>query len=149
MITLAGCIRPPIRSIHNINGLFLPSRSYREPSLANRWLASLVNNNGKDKIELIDLRGRARIPIAAINRADSQPISVAISANGNVIVFIRQRDDQTELFIYRRLVGTVQKIDLTPKGIPRRVALNFDGKVLAVQVSREGRWDIDIIRLKI
>ena len=56
--------------------------------------------------------------------------------------------DKTELLIYRRNVGTLQRIELSPKGIPRRVSLDSSGRVLAVQVSRSGKWDVEVIRLK-
>ena len=82
-----------------------------------------------------------------INQTDSQPISVSISANGDRLAFVRQRADKTELFIYRRNFGSLQRIELNPKGIPRRVSLDSSGRVLAVQISREGRWDVEIIRL--
>ena len=96
---------------------------------------------------MIDIRSRTRVPLPGINRADSQPISVTLSANGERLAFIRQRADKTELLIYRRRLGTLQRIELTPKGIPRRVSLDGSGKILAVQVSREGRWDVDVIQL--
>ena len=112
-----------------------------------KWLVYLTNLQGKDKIEMIDIRSRKRIPLPGINRADSQPISVSVSANGQRLAFVRQRDDQTELLIYRRKVGSLQQIELNPKGIPRRVSLDNSGRVLAVQVSRDGIWDVEVIRL--
>ena len=32
-------------------------------------------------------------------------------------------------------------------GVPRSVSLDGSGRLLAVQVSRNGRWDVDLIRL--
>ena len=55
---------------------------------------------------------------------------------------------ETELLIYRRSVGTLQLIELIPKGVPRRVSLDSSGRVLEVQVSRDGRWDVEVIRLQ-
>nr|WP_320668363.1 hypothetical protein [Prochlorococcus sp. MIT 1307] len=130
------------------DALFKPSNSYREPSLARQWLVSLVSYQGKEKIEMIDVRSRRRVALPGLNRADSQPISVSVSANGSRLALVRQREDKTELLIYRRSLGTLQRIELTPKGIPRRVSLDNTGRVLAVQVSREGKWDIEVIRLK-
>ncbi len=146
---LGGCSRINMRPMYGLNdALFQSSTSYREPSLGNKWIVSLVNYQGKDKIEMIDMNSRKRVPLPGLNRADSQPISVSLSANGERLALIRQRADQTELLIYRRRVGTLQRIELIPKGIPRRVSLDSSGKVLAVQVSREGKWDVEVIRLK-
>jgi len=138
-----------MRPMYGLNEtLFQSSTSYREPSLGTKWIVALVNYQGKDKIEMIDIRSRKRVPLPGLNRADSLPISVSLSANGERLAFIRQRADQTELLIYRRRVGTLQRIELIPKGIPRRVSLDSSGKVLAVQVSREGKWDVEVIRLQ-
>jgi len=146
---LSGCIRSDMRPMHGFNNLlFRSSNSFREPSLGNQWLVALANYQGKDKIEMIDIQSRKRVPLPGINRADSQPISVSISANGERLALVRQRSDKTELLIYRRKVGSLQRIELNPKGIPRRVSLDSSGRVLAVQVSREGKWDIEVIRLQ-
>ena len=146
--SFSGCVRNDMRPMYGFNNVLLQSsNSLREPTLATKWLVALANYQGKDKIEMIDINSKKRVPLPGINRADSQPISVSISANGERLALIRQRADQTELLIYRRKVGSLQRIELKPKGIPRRVSLDSSGRVLAVQVSRSGRWDIEVIRL--
>ena len=148
-LLIGGCLRGDMRSMQSLNSsIFEFSGTYREPSMGVKWLAYLTNVQGKDKIEMIDIRTRRRVPLPGINRADSQPISVSVSANGDRLALVRQREDQTELLIYRRQVGTLQRIELIPKGIPRRVSLDNSGRILAVQVSRNGRWAIEVIRLK-
>ena len=147
---LSSCLAKGLRPLHGLNSsIFRSSSSYREPALSINFLVNIVNHNGKDKIELINLRSRRSVPLPGINRVDSQPISVSISADGRRVAFIRQRGDQTELMLYRRGLGTMQKIEINPKGIPRRVSLNGVGDTLAVQISRNGRWDIDLIKLSI
>ncbi len=149
LVGLTGCMRAGIRPMNGLNEAISQfSNSYREPSLGSQWLVSLANYQGKDKIEMIDVRNRRRVALPGLNRADSQPISVSVSANGSRLAIVRQRADQTELLIYRRTVGTLQRIELTPKGIPRRVSIDSTGRVLAVQVSRDGKWDIEVIRLQ-
>ncbi len=149
LIVLGGCMSNPMRPMHGFNdALVQTSKTYREPSVGNKWLVALASYQGKDQIEMFDVRTRKRVPLPGINRADSQPISVSVSADGARLAFVQQRSDRTELFIYRRKLGTLQRIDLTQKGIPRRVTLDSSGKVLAVQVSRQGRWDVEIIRLQ-
>ena len=149
LLCLGGCVRGNMEPLTGINQtLFQFSSSYREPSLGIKWLVFLSNSQGKDKIEMIDIRSRRRVPLPGINRADAQPISVSVSANGERLALVRQRSDRTELLLYRRSVGTLQQIELSPKGIPRRVSLDSSGRILAVQVSREGRWDVEVIRLR-
>ncbi|HGY5532367.1 MAG: hypothetical protein AB8A49_05850 [Prochlorococcus sp.] len=147
---LAACGREALRPIQGLNRFLLQSASSRrEPALGRRWLASLSNEKGREKIELIDLRSRRPVPLPGLNRPDAQPISVSVSANGERLALVRQRDDQTELLLYRRSLGSVQRLELSAKGIPRQVSLDGPGRILAVQVSRDGRWDVDLIRLSI
>ena len=148
LFSFYGCASNDMRPMYGLNNfLFQSSNTLREPSLGSQWLVALVNYQGKDQIEMIDINRKKRIPLPGINRADSQPISVSVSANGERLALIRQRADQTELLIYRRKVASLQPIVLSPKGIPRRVSLDSSGRVLAVQVSRSGKWDVEVIRL--
>ena len=147
-LSFSGCVRNDMRPMYGFNNvLFQSSNSFREPSLGTKWLVALANYQGKDKIEMIEINSQKRVPLPGINRADAQPLSVSISANGQRLALIRQRADQTELLIYRRNVGSLQRIELEPKGIPRRVSLDGSGRILAVQVSRAGKWDVEVIRL--
>ena len=121
--------------------------SRRWPSMGNNWLASIASRNGRERIELVDLRNGQPVPLPGINQADSQPIAVSVNAKGNRIALIRSRDERTELMLYRRGVGILQRIPIEPAGVPREVSLDGSGRLLAVQVSRQGRWDVDLIRL--
>ncbi len=122
-------------------------KSYSQPSLANRWLATLVTSNGRVVIELADLKNRKRIFLPGINTLDSEPISVSISANGDKLAFLRKRNDLVELILYRRRTGSLQRLRLNSNGVPSRVTVDGSGRVLAVQVFRNGKSEIDLIRL--
>lgn len=128
-----------------------PAASIREQPAGSlpggRWLASLGQRNGRERVELIDLRSRSPVPLPGLNRADAQPISVSVSADGQRLAVVQQREDRTELVLYRRNVGATQGLPLDPPGVPRSVSLDGSGRRLAVQVSRNGRWDVDLIRL--
>ncbi len=145
---LVSCSSGEMRSIYEINSLFSRSaQTFRDPRLMNQYMVFLTGFEGKEKIELIDLRTRRKIPLPGLNSSDSQPISVTMSTNAERIAFVRQRLDQTELLIYRKNSRSLQRLKINPKGIPRRVAFDGSGKVLAVEISRNGSWEIDLIRL--
>jgi hypothetical protein len=40
-----------------------------------------------------------------------------------------------------------QLIAINPPGVPRRVMLRADGRELAVEVSRDGQWQVDLIEI--
>ena len=148
LVLVTGCSssRPTPRP--DLNGLLRQSvNSRRDPSLGGRWLASLGQRNGRERVELIDLRSRSPVPLPGLNRTDAQPISVSVSADGQRLAVVQQREDRTELVLYRRNVGATQLLPLDPPGVPRSVSLDGSGRRLAVQVSRKGRWDVDLIRL--
>ncbi len=149
LLILGGCNQGgSIQPLNGLNGMLLTSsNSRKEPDLERNWLVTLSNSNGKEKIELINLRTRKAIPIPGVNRPDAQPLSVSISANGERMAIIRQRANQIELLLYRRRLGTLQQLELKRKGIPRKVSLDGKGRVLAVQVSRDGLWETDLFRL--
>ena len=148
LVLVNGCSSPRPTPRPDLNGLLRQSvNSRRDPSLGGRWLASLGQRNGRERVELIDLRSRSPVPLPGLNRADAQPISVSVSADGQRLAVVQQREDRTELVLYRRKVGATQRLPLDPPGVPRSVSLDGSGRRLAVQVSRNGRWDVDLIRL--
>ena len=145
---VTGCSSPRPTPRPDLNGLLRQSvNSRRDPSLGGRWLASLGQRNGRERVELIDLRSRSPVPLPGLNRADAQPISVSVSADGQRLAVVQQREDRTELVLYRRNIRARQLLPLDPPGVPRSVSLDGSGRRLAVQVSRNGRWDVDLIRL--
>ena len=147
-LCLMGCGPSGLRPERGISSaLQRSSDSRRWPSMGNRWLASIASRNGRERVELVDLRNGQPVPLPGLNQADAQPISISVSADGNRIALIRSRDGRTELMLYRRGVGILQRLPVEPSGVPRGVSLDGSGRLLAVQVSRQGRWDVDLIRL--
>ena len=148
LVLVTGCNSPRPTPRPDLNGMLRQSvNSRRDPSLGGRWLASLGQRNGRERVELIDLRSRSPVPLPGLNRADAQPISVSVSADGQRLAVVQQREGRTELVLYRRKVGATQRLPLDPPGVPRSVSLDGSGRRLAVQVSRNGSWDVDLIRL--
>lgn len=147
-LSLAGCSSDEIRPMNALNGsLERSSDARRDPSMAQGWLATLASKNGRERIELIDLRNGMPVPTPGLNRADAQPVSISLSGDGERLALVQQRDGRTELMLYRRSVGSLQRLELVPAGVPRQVSLDGNGSMLAVQVSRNGRWGVDLIRL--
>ena len=143
-----GCNQNGIRPMSRVGAsLRRSAESRRLPSMGQRWLASLASRNGRERVELIDLSNDTPVPLNGINQADSQTISLSMSGDGQRIAMVRQREERTELMLYRRGASALQRLPINPPGVPRSVSLNGNGRLLAVQVSRRGRWDVDLIRL--
>ena len=147
LVLLIGCSAPRPQPRTDLNGLLRQAGSRRDPALSQRWLVSLTERGGRERVELIDLRSRQPVPLPGLNRADGQPIDVAISADGERLAVVEQRQGRTDLLLYRRRQAAVQRVPIDPPGVPRAGSLDAEGKRLAVQVSRDGRWQVDLIRL--
>jgi hypothetical protein len=70
-----------------------------------------------------------------------------VDASGERLAVVRQLEGRTELVLYRRSLGLLQSIPLQPAAIPRRVQMGSNGRQLAVEVSRNGLWQVDLLTL--
>lgn len=118
-----------------------------DPALADRWLALIGGRGGREQVQLVDLQSQRPVPLPNLNRADAQPLSVGVDDAGERLAVVRQLEGRTELVLYRRSLASVERIPIVPAGVPRQVNLRADGQELAVQVGRNGLWEVDLIRL--
>ncbi|MEY4359160.1 MAG: hypothetical protein RLZZ631_646, partial [Cyanobacteriota bacterium] len=146
-LLLGGC-QGGMRPVNGINQQLNRLGSSASPSLTGTWLALIATRQGgRAQVQLIDLQRGAPVPLLGLNRADSLPISVAVDQAGERLAVVRQRDDRSELVLYRRSIQASQTLAIEPAGVPQRVNLSADGRVLAVQVSRGGLWQVDLLEL--
>ncbi|QEY32989.1 hypothetical protein EVJ50_12875 [Synechococcus sp. RSCCF101] len=130
-----------------LRAAFAGTDSQRDPSLGGNWLAAIVQRRGRDAVVLLNLKDRRPVPLPGLNRPDAQPVAVAVDARGSRLALIRRRQGRTEVVLYRREAAAAVPIALEPDGVPRALSLRADGRQLAVQVSRGGRWQVDLIAL--
>ncbi|MFN7678007.1 MAG: hypothetical protein ACK5QW_05340 [Cyanobacteriota bacterium] len=95
----------------------------------------------------MDVDRQRPVPLPGLNRPDAQPLSVSVSAAGDRLVVVRQVEGRTELVLHRRSVMTNEPIPMVPAGVPRRAVLRADGREIAVEVSRQGVAQVDLIAL--
>jgi hypothetical protein len=146
-LLLQGC-QGGLRPLPNLNQQLARLGSGQSPSLGSGWLALIASRDGgRPQVQLIDAQRQLPVPLPGLNRADSLPIQVSVDARGEHLAVVRQRDDRTELVLYRRSLMAVQPLVIEPAGVPRQVSLSADGRVLAVEVSRGGLWQIDLLEL--
>ncbi len=147
---LGGCSRNRFNPIYDLNSFFRRySFDYESPVLARDYLTVLVDFNGNQTIELFDLKFKKIVPLPGVNIKNSIPLSASVSANGNKIAFIRKQNQENKLFIFDRKKGSIRSLSVGAESIPTQVSLAASGKVLAVQVLRNDRFDIQIIRIDV
>ena len=146
-LLLGGCTGGMPVPLAGLNRQLEQAGASREPALADRWLALISGRGGREQVLLLDLQRQLPVPLPNLNRPDAQPLSVGVDDAGERLAVVRQLEGRTELVLYRRSLGTVQLIPMVPAGVPRQVSLRADGRELAVQVSRNGLWQVDLIQL--
>ncbi len=144
-LLLGGCLGGMPVPLAGLNRQLEQAGASREPALADRWLALINSRGGREQVLLLDLQRQLPVPLPGLNRPDAQPLSVAIDDAGQRLAVVRQLEGRTELVLYRRSPASVQLIPMVPAGVPRQVSLRADGRELAVQVSRNGLWQVDLI----
>ena len=146
-LLLLGC-QAGIRPIQGLNQPLNRLGESQSPSLSSNWLALITSRAGsRAQVQLIDRRRNVPVPLPGLNRADSLPIHVAVDQRGEHLALVRQRDDRSELVLHRRSLQASQIVPIEPAGVPQRVSLSADGRVLAVEVSRGGLWQVDLLEL--
>ncbi|MFQ6538724.1 MULTISPECIES: TolB family protein [Aphanothece] len=146
-LLLTGCLAAGPVSLVGINRQLEPLGANRDPSLSGNWLALISGSGGRERVVLVDLQRQRPVPVPGLNRPDAQPIHVSVDSRGERLALVRQLEGRTELVIYRRSLQGLQPLPIVPPGVPRQVHLRPDGRELAVQVSRQGLWQIDLIQV--
>ena len=146
-LLLAGCGAGMPMPLPALNRQLQQAGSSREPALSDQWLALIVGRGGREQVVLVDLQRQAPVPLPNLNRADSQPLSVAVDASGERLALVRQLEGRTELVLYRRSLASLQLLPMLPPRVPQQVSMRADGRELAVQVGRNGLWQVDLIPL--
>ena len=144
---LSGCMGAMPTPMAALNRQLEMAGINQAPSLSGRWLAVINGRGGRDQVLLLDVDRQAPVPLPGLNRSDAQPISVSVDASGERLALVRQLEGRTELVIYRRSLMSLQPIPMEPAGVPNLVKMRADGKELAVQISRNGLGQIDLIAL--
>jgi hypothetical protein len=147
LLGIAGCGGARPRPLVALNRQLAQEEGGREPSLSGRWLALISSRDGRDRVLLVDVERGSQLPVPGLNRPDAQPLSVSIDGAGERLALVRQVGGRTELVLYRRSLASLRLLPINPAGVPRRVQLRADGRQLAVEVSRNGVWQIDLINL--
>ena len=144
---LAGCVGGMPAPLAGLNRQLEQAGASRAPALADRWLALISGSGGREQVLLLDLQRQLPVPLPNLNRPDAQPLNVGVDAAGERLALVRQLEGRTELVLYRRSLASLQRIPILPEGVPRQLSLRADGRELAVQVSRNGLWQVDLIPL--
>ena len=147
LANLTGCMGTVPQPVFPLDRRLEELGPSRDPSLAGPWLALISNRRGRDQVVLLNVEDQRPVPLPGLNRPNAQPLSVGVEAKGDRLALVRQLEGRTELLLYRRRLMSSQLIAINPPGVPRRVMLRADGRELAVEVSRDGQWQVDLIEI--
>jgi hypothetical protein len=147
-LCLGGCQPAGLQPEAGLNPRVAVPGDDSSPSLGNRGLAWIAPGlGGHRQVRWLDLASGLGSPLPGLNRPDAQPISVSVDGQGQRFALVRRLEGRTELLVYERSLALLRPIPLLPAGVPGQVALSADGRWLAVQVSRGGAWQVELLAL--
>jgi len=146
-LLLSGCVGTMPVPMGGLDRRLEAIGSSHAPALSDRWLALIGGRGGREQAVLVDLERQMPVPLPGLNRPDAQPLAVAVDASGERLAVVRQLEGRTELVLYRRSLMALEVVVMEPPGVPRRISLRADGRELAVEVSRGGVWQVDLIQV--
>ena len=144
-LLLGGCEGQGLQPELGLNPRISQPGDDSSPSLAATGMAWIAP--GSAQVRWLDFSTGFGSPLPGLNRPDAQPISVSVDSAGKRFALVRSLAGRTELLIYERNLALLRSIGLVPAGVPAKVAISGDGRVLAVQVSRGGRWQVELLDL--
>jgi len=146
-LLLGGCLDNGARPLMGLNLQLAHTAVNRDPALSSDWLALIGGREGREQVRLVRLSQGAPVPLPGLNRPDARPVSVAVDQWGERLALIRELEGRSELVLYRRSLQSLQLIPIEPAGVPHRLALSADGRVVAVEVGRGGLSQVDLLEL--
>ncbi|MEB3233825.1 MAG: hypothetical protein VKM98_00215 [Cyanobacteriota bacterium] len=144
---LGGCLGPMPLPRAGLNRQLEQAGGNRDPSLGQNWLALIQQRGGRQQALLLDLKSERPVPLPGLNRPDALPISISVDGSGERLALVRQLEGRSEVVLYRRTAMSLQPIAMGAGAIPTAAVIRADGRQLAVQVSRNGLWQIDLVDL--
>jgi len=147
VLLLGGCGFGTLQPLRGLNDQLQRAGTGQSPSLATGWLALISGQSGREQVLLVELGRSMPVPLPGLNRPDAQPLGVSVDGRGERLALVRQLEGRTELVLYNRRTQSLQPLPIKPDGVPRQVNISADGRILAVQVSRGGLWQVDLLEL--
>ena len=87
-LLLSGCFGGNLRPLPGLNQRLAQLGASHDPQLSGRWLVLIAGRQGRQQVQLLDLERGLPVPLPGLNRADSQPISVAVDQQGERLVVV-------------------------------------------------------------
>ena len=133
--------------VSRLQGDFL-SENKTEPSISGdgQKLAFIVNQNGRSTVQLRDLSNNDFLPLRHFSR-DQPHSSPALSWNARYLAVIAQTGSRYIIIIEDRQTGNNFRIPIPGDRLPTRLTLAPDATKLAIQVTQQGKWHIELFDL--
>ncbi len=140
---LAGCMSKVDRLPNSLLKL-----SKHDPALSGNGnkLALIVDKKNGSSVELQDLLKGTSLPLRYLSRHQPHS-SPSLSWNGRYIAVITQRGNRRLAIIEDQLTGRVHKLPVPGERVPVRLSLSPDASQLAMQLSENGKWRIEVFNL--
>ena len=145
---LAGCSLPFSSRPSGSVGAPWSSTNRSDPALSGdgRLLASLIDTNGRTQVLLQEQPSGQQRPLRHL-RGTRTVQSPSLSWSGRYLAALVLQGAQRRVVVEDRLSGQLLQLPL-PGGLqPERVSLSPDARRLAIQVRRDGQWQVQLFAL--
>lgn len=119
-----------------------------DPALSGngRYLASVLENQGRARVVLQEQPGGRVIPLRHL-RGREPHSSPSLSWNGRYIAVLVQQGPRRVPLLEDRLTGRLVRLPQPGNAAPVRLSLAPDASRLALQLVRQGRWQVEVLEL--
>lgn len=145
---LAGCALPFTSRSAGPLGTPWSSSNRSDPALSGdgRLLATLIDTDGRSQVLLQDQPSGQQRPLRHL-RGRRSVQSPSLSWSGRYLAALLLQGDQRRVVVEDRLSGHLLQLPLPPGLQPERLSLSPDARRLAVQVRRDGQWQVQLYAL--
>ncbi|EDY38578.1 conserved hypothetical protein [Cyanobium sp. PCC 7001] len=125
-----------------------PGSNRLDPALSGngRYLASVLEERGRVRLVLQEQPGGAVVPLRHW-RGREPHSSPSLSWNGRYVAGLMQQGPRRLAVVEDRLTGRLLRLPLPGQGSPVRLSLAPDAGRLAVQVVKQGQWQVEVLDL--
>ncbi|WP_370566613.1 Tol biopolymer transporter periplasmic protein [Cyanobium sp. LEGE 06143] len=119
-----------------------------DPALSGngRYLASVLEHRGRARVVLQEQPGGRVLPLRHL-RGREPHSSPSLSWNGRYMAVLVQQGPRRVALLEDRLTGRLVRLALPANAAPVRLSLAPDASRLALQLVRQGRWQVEVLEL--
>lgn len=113
-----------------------------DPQIAGRYITFTSTRRNRQDVYLFDGIAQRLIELPGLNALDLVATQPAVSADGNTLVFVGNRQGQSNIYLYNRETRQLQNLTADLEADVGSPSLSANGQLIAFQSAEQGQWDL-------